>query len=152
MNYRILASFAFVIACGKSTPAPEHPQEAAHEALPDVPFDKLDPGQKAQFMKEKVVPAMQPIFQQHDAKKYVEFGCVTCHGPGAKDSHFDMPNAKLPKLVVKEMRDPAKYDPHALEWMAKEVKPTMAKLLGRPEWTPDTPKGFGCNACHPMEE
>jgi hypothetical protein len=150
----IVALIAAAAACaGKSASQPKAPEPEAHEALPDLPFEKLDPGQKAQFMKEKVVPAMTPLFQNHDAKKFAQFGCETCHGKGVKDHHFDMPNKELPKLVVKEMMaGTAKLEKRDIEWMAKEIKPTMAKLLGRTEWTPENPKGFGCGQCHPMEE
>jgi hypothetical protein len=153
MKSAIVAIVVAAACGGKSSPQPKSPEPVAHEALPDVPFDKLDPGQKAQFMKERVVPAMTPLFQGHDAKKFAQFGCETCHGKGVKDMHFDMPNKALPKLIVKElMAGTSKFEKRDLEWMGKDVKPTMAKLLGRPEWTPENPKGFGCHACHQMEE
>jgi hypothetical protein len=43
-----------------------------------------------------------------------------------------------------------KYKKEDLEWMGKEVKPAMAKLLQQSEWTPENQKGFGCNGCHTM--
>jgi hypothetical protein len=147
-------------ACGSKAPAATTTttpttgsgsgSDHAEVTLPDVPFDQLNDDQRAEFMKQKVVPAMKPIFQQHDAKKYAEFGCETCHGPGVATGHFDMPNDKLPLLVVKEMTT-GKYKKEDLEWMAHQVKPTMAKLLKQEEWTPQTPKGFACGACHPMK-
>src|SRR5512146_2045169 len=99
-----LALVLFFAACGGKTAAtsssttPAGGGETATAALPDVAFDKLDHDQQIEFMKQKVVPAMKPIFQHHDAKKYAEFGCATCHGDQAKEGHFDMPNANLPKI------------------------------------------------------
>ena len=161
---KYLSLVLFLVACGSKSPTPaepsepqaaalvtEKPKETAPPPLPDKPFEDLDQDQRAQFMKEKVVPAMEPIFKNHDAKKYAEFGCVTCHGEQAKQGHFDMPNPDLPKLLFKDKAAMAKFKKEDMEWMAKEVKPTMAKLLSEPEFTPDNPKGFGCQNCHTTE-
>jgi len=151
-----LALALVVAACGgkasstQTTPStPESGSAAtatAKPALPDVPFDNLDHEQRAEFMKQKVVPALEQIFKKHDAQKYAEFGCKTCHGKGADQGHFDLPNMDLPLIGMDAMQ---KFKPEQLEWMVKEVKPTMAKLLGQPEWTPQNPTGFGCGGCHP---
>ena len=140
----------FVAACGSrpastSTTPSTGDGSAAAVVLPDVPFDKLDHEQRIAFMKQKVMPAMTPIFQGHDPKDFAEFGCQTCHGPDAKEGHFDMPNPGLPKLNFKDMSNFKKDD---LDWMAKQVAPTMANLLGEPLWSPENPTGFGCLACH----
>lgn len=121
---------------------------AAAKPLPDVPFDSLDHEQRIQFMKEVVLPTMEPLFKGHDATKYAEFGCKTCHGPSAEQGKFDMPNEGLPKLFGPGM---AKFKKEDLEWMGKEIKPTMAKLLKQTEYSEANPKGFGCLECHTME-
>jgi cytochrome c553 len=138
-------------ACGSKPPAPTTPkaEEEAAVVLPDVPFDKLDQKQKIAFMKQKVVPEMKPVFQNHNAKDFAEFGCKTCHGDDVKDGHFDMPNPKLPKLNFKDHN--SKYEKADLEWMAKEVMPTMGKILNLPLHSEENPKGFGCLGCHTME-
>jgi len=141
-------------ACG-SKPSPTTTPKTDDEAavvLPDineVPFDKLDQKQKIAFMKQKVVPQMKPLFQNHDAKDFAEFGCKTCHGDDVKDGHFDMPNPKLPKLNFKDHN--SKYEKADLEWMGKEVMPTMGKILNLPLHSEENPKGFGCLACHTLE-
>ncbi len=150
---KFVVAMVLATACGgKSPPPAAPPAPPAQKALPDVPFDKLADDQQVEFMKQKVVPQMKPIFQQHDGKKFAEFGCTTCHGPGAKQGHFDMPNPELPKLSMKELMGGTKYKKDDVEWMSKQVKPTVAKLLGQTEWSPDNPKGFSCGACHVMEE
>lgn len=123
--------------------------EAIKPPLPDVPFDSLDHEQRIQFMKEKVMPTMEPLFKAHDAKKFAEFGCKTCHGEGVEQDKYDMPNDKLPKLFGPSM---PKFKKEDVEWMGKEIKPTMAKLLKQPEYTPENPKGFGCLECHGAEK
>ncbi|HEU4729905.1 MAG TPA: hypothetical protein VFT22_18540 [Kofleriaceae bacterium] len=137
-------------ACGSKPPSDTTPKpaEGAVVVLPDVPFDQLDQDQRKEFMKQKVVPQMKVIFQNHDAKDFAGFGCKTCHGEEAKDGHFDMPNPKLPKLNFKDM---SKYKKADLEWMNKEVEPTMAKILGMPVYSKENPKGFGCLNCHTQE-
>jgi hypothetical protein len=100
-------------------------------------------------MKQKVMPEMKPLFQKHDAKDFAEFGCKTCHGDEVKDGHFDMPNPKLPKLNFKDHN--SKYEPADLEWMGKEIMPTMGKILNLPLHSEENPKGFGCLACHTLE-
>ena len=145
---RILPSLLFlsmIAACGgKSAPATTPAQPAA-ETLPDIPFDSMNHDQKVAFMKQKVMPTMKPIFQDHNPTKFAKFTCKTCHGDGAASGHFDMPNPQLPKL---DFKNTSKYDKGDLEWMEKQVKPTMAKLVQMPEYTEQNPKGFGCLACH----
>jgi hypothetical protein len=152
---KMLFACIVLAACGSSAPAPAQPSSGpqAEAALPDVPFDNLNHEQKAQYMKQKVVPAMTPVFQNHDAKDFAQFGCETCHGKDASARHFEMPNPELPKLVMKElMAGTSKFKPEDIEWMHKEVAPTMAKLVQMQPWSPDNPKGFGCASCHPVEE
>jgi cytochrome c553 len=142
---RLAMILLVICACGGKSTGPVAP---APKALPDVPFDQLDEAQQHQFMKEVVVPAMQPLFQQHDAKRYAEFGCKTCHGPGVEKHQFDMPNAELPKLNFSDM---SKFKKDDLEWMGKDIMPTMAKLLKQQPYSEENPKGFGCLACHTQE-
>jgi mono/diheme cytochrome c family protein len=155
-----MKSFALVAvllaaACGSksssptTTPTGGGDGSAVAGPLPDVPFDSLNHDQKIQFMKEKVVPTMTPLFQEHDPKEFAEFGCVTCHGEGAKEGKFIMPNDALPKLFGPSMD---KYKKEDVEWMGKVIKPTMAKLLGEPEYSEENPKGFGCLECHEQEK
>ena len=149
---KLLVAVAVVLAaCGSNAPAPNAPKEGgaaageADVALPDVPFDKLEHDQRIAFMKKKVMPAMKPIFQNHDAKDFAQFSCKTCHGEQAKQGHFDMPNPNLPKLNFADMSEFKKED---LDWMHNEVWPTMGKLLDMPLYSKDNPKGFGCLNCH----
>jgi len=149
---KLLVVAALVLAgCGSNAPAPNAPKAGGGEAdvaLPDLSFDKLDHDQRVVFMKKKVVPTMKPIFQNHDAKDFAEFGCKTCHGDQAKQGHFDMPNPNLPKLNFADM---SKFKKEDLDWMHNEVWPTMGKLLEMPLYSKDNPKGFGCLHCHTEE-
>lgn len=147
----LVAVVILAAACGSKPPTTTTPKEgegSAAVALPDLPFDKLDHDQRIEFMKHKVMPAIKPVFQNHDAKDFAEFGCVTCHGDEAKQGHFDMPNPKLPKLNFNDM---SKFKKEDIEWMEKQVLPTMGKVLDMPLYSKENPKGFGCLACHTLE-
>ena len=96
------------------------------------------------------MPKMHDLFAGFDAAKFGEMKCATCHGAGAADGSFKMPNPGLPKLPM----DPRGFkalsasQPKTFEFMAKHVEPTMADLLGVPPFDPKTMKGFGCFDCH----
>ena len=139
---------AALLACSAPPSSPMGPRRgggAAVAVLPDVPFAQLDHDQRKQMMHERVVPAMKPLFQQHDATMFSDFGCATCHGDGVADKTFAMPNPKLPEL---DLADTSHYEARDLEFMSKVVKPTMAKLLGEREFSQENPHGFGCLDCH----
>jgi len=145
---KVLVAIVLLAACGSKSPATTTTHgggEAATVVLPDVPFDKLDHDQRIAFMKQKVVPAMKTIFQNHDPKDFEKFGCQTCHGAQAKDGHFDMPNPDLPKLNFADM---AKFKKDDLDWMKNEVWPTMGNLLQEKLYSEENPKGFSCLNCH----
>ena len=130
------------ISCS-ARPADVHRQRA-RAVLPDVPFALLDHEQRVQFMKERVVPVMKPLFQQHDAHEFADFGCKTCH---SEDGRFDMPNSELPVLDFSDM---AKHEARDVEWMKTIIQPAMAGLLHVPLRSEDRPDGFGCARCHPI--
>lgn len=121
---------AFLIAHAAACSAPQASTPLAVPVLPDVPFAYLDRDQRAQFMEQRVVPQMAPLFRAHDPQRYAAFGCKTCHGD-SRD--FTMPNAQLPRLGDDD-------DPAAVAWMTNTIKPAMATLLGDP--------AVDCTRCH----
>jgi hypothetical protein len=106
--------------------------------------------ERKQHMKEVVMPKMKELFVEFDAKHFAKMDCATCHGAGATNGKFKMPNPKLPKLPADEagFQKLAAEKPKAAEFMGTKVKPTMASLLGLPEYDPKTKTGVGCFACH----
>jgi len=133
--------FAALFACG--------PRSAATTpSAQERSFDELNHDERIEFMLTSVVPAMQPIFVEQDAKRYQTFGCETCHGKAAADGQFHMPSDALPKLGGDLTK---KFSRAKLDWMLTEVKPTMARLLKQKEWSPQDPYGFDCYSCHAHE-
>lgn len=152
--------FLLLTACGGSqppaeaAPAGEAPSGAAEgpAAPPSKPFDELSANEKLDVMKKVVVPTMKPLFQAQNAEKFKDFGCVTCHGPHAKQGKFDMPNPELPKLnFADNLKVHKEKTPEMLTFMMEKVNPEMAKALNEPPFDPATGKGFGCKACHLAE-
>jgi len=113
-------------------------------------WDGWSHDQKIAYMKTAVMPKLGGLFHDFDAKRYAEPKCTLCHGSGAKDGSFKMPNPELPKLDVTPAGMKALHDKKAavLEFMAKQVSPTVAQLLGEPPFDVQTHKGFGCMNCH----
>lgn len=155
MKQTLVLSLALTLAlaaCGGKSTTP-----AAREPAPDTTatptplsagaWEGMDDDARKEFMKKTVVPVMAAKFKAFDGDKFAEVDCKTCHGPGAADGKFDMPSGALPEL---DFDHPDPDDKAISEFMAKEVKPTMAHLLGMPEYSPDNPTGFGCLECHTM--
>jgi len=113
---------------------------------PAPAWKDMDKAQRAEFMKNHVVPTMGPLFKEFDPKHFPEMTCVTCHGPGAKEGKFVMPNPKLPKITNFEAVQ--KKNPKAVKFMSEKVVPEMATLLGEQPFDPQTQQGFGCMRCH----
>jgi hypothetical protein len=118
-----------------------------------MPWASMSKDQRKDYMKTAVMPQMKQTFSAFNADRYKAMGCVTCHGEGAMEGKFTMPNPKLPKLPA----SPAGFQklmsekPAVMQFMAMQVKPQMAHLLGMPEFTPESKTGFGCFQCHTKE-
>jgi hypothetical protein len=111
----------------------------------------MNDDQRKAFMKTVVYPKMKEAFIGYDAKRYAEMTCMTCHGEGAKEGHFKMPNAKLPKLPSDDagFKKLAEKKPAAAKFMMEKVVPEMASMLGETPMDRKTHTGtFGCKRCH----
>jgi hypothetical protein len=97
-----------------------------------------------------VLPNMARTFQRFHRTKDPEMTCRTCHGPDAEKVAYAMPHG-LPALDPAHMpslsSDPT--EAKTARFMAEEVAPQMAEILGVPPYDPSTKKGFSCFNCHP---
>jgi hypothetical protein len=140
-----------------ATTAPA-PSAAPAEATPTQPapgeWDKWTHDQKLAWMKAGVMPKMGALFTAYDAKKYADPKCGLCHGAGAKDGSFKMPNPDLPKLpkTPAEFKTLAAKHPKIFAFMKDQVEPTMAGLLGEQPFDPKTKTGFTCMGCHTQKQ
>ena len=116
----------------------------------------MNADQRMQYMKEVVLPETKKIFVAFDAKKFGTMDCKTCHGDGADNGSFEMPNPKIRPLPNSEEAFMAWVgkEPEIGKWaqfMGGEVEPLMAKLLDETPFDPKTNTGeFGCTACHTL--
>lgn len=111
----------------------------------------MDHQQRLEHMKNVVMPKMKELFASFDAKEFGDMKCVTCHGDGAKNQTFKMPNPKLPKLsYTNQFKKHMDKTPAMTKFMMEKVVPEMASLIGEEPYNPATQKGFGCGECHVM--
>lgn len=156
------ASVAALLACSSSPkPEPVDPAPAADPAPATDPAPVTDPApaatawadmtldQKKAIMKEKVVPAVAAIWKE-GPEPDEEVNCVTCHGKGALEGKFDMPNPGLPSLNPANQFAAHQDDAEWLEFMGTKVVPTVANAIGVDPYDPATQSGFGCFNCHKM--
>lgn len=123
------------------------PSASAEPVVPATWKDAADGKQKGLFMKAKVLPKMKEIFQAHDAKKFAEVTCKTCHGPEHKN-----PKEFLPKLTFKGGKFTAeKEKPAMFKFMHEKVLPAMVEVLGEKPFDMKTMTGFGCSGCHSID-
>jgi len=113
-------------------------------------WDKWSKDQKMEYMKTAVMPKMGGEFHDFDAKKYAEPKCALCHGSGAKDGNFKMPNPDLPKLDATPagFKTLSAKKPQIFDFMMKHVEPDVAQLIGEQPFDMKTQQGFGCFDCH----
>jgi hypothetical protein len=141
-----LSAAAFGMSCSDSV--------KEKDPAPGTAWKDMKREERLAYMKKTVFPKMKAEFVTFDADTYKDMTCATCHGDGAKDKSFKMPNPKLPHLPtteagMKKMRDDC---PGVFDFMAKKVAPDMAALLGEAPYDPKTHQGFGCFRCHTKKE
>jgi len=96
------------------------------------------------------MPKMHDVFTTFDSTKYADVSCKTCHGKGATEGSFTMPNADLPKLdpTPAGFATLAKTNAKMFNFMMKQIEPTMASLVGEQPYDVKTKVGFSCFECH----
>ena len=130
-------------------PTPEAPAPVAIQP-PLTAWASMNFSDRRHYMKTVVMPKMKEVFTAYDASRYAKMTCTTCHGDGASEGSFRMPNPGLPRLpgTPEGFKKLAADKPGMTQFMLTKVKPTMARLLGVAEMTPENKTGFGCLNCH----
>lgn len=109
---------------------------------------------KLAYMKQTVMPAEREIFGRFEPLRFSHMTCETCHGQGARDGSYKMPNPDLPHIVGAKhgFEEMIAKEPEVIRFMQQDVGPQTAKLLGYQEF--DMPKhvGFSCYQCHVRDD
>lgn len=139
-----------IAACGTPSAQPAKPKP-----MPSA-FKDMDLDQRTEYMKTVVMPEAKKIFVAFDPK-YSTMDCKTCHGNGATDGSFEMPNPQLRVLpasgeaymaLMEKDPDVARYT----KFMSGEVEPLIGRLLQRSVFDPKTKSGeLSCETCHTLE-
>lgn len=124
------------------------------DSPPAAAWKDMNHEDRAAYMKKTVFPKMKPEFIAFDSKEFGGMNCATCHGQGAKDKTFKMPNPELPKLpsTPEGFKALGEKHPEVMNFMRTKVVPQMAALLGESPYDPKTHQGFGCFECHTKKE
>ncbi len=147
-----LAALAIPPACGSRASQTVGDAQPAKIAGPPKPWDEMDHGEQADYMRDRVVPVMKPLFVAFDPTAYAEFGCKTCHGPDAREREFKMPNPHndtlYPTGSAEQLKTVADH-PEEVRFMFQKVVPAMQALLGLEDFDEVRGTGFSCYFCHP---
>jgi hypothetical protein len=157
---RLTLPFVLALAACGAQQAPATPAVAV--ATPSCPaaiptFDRPHDGawktwtheQKLAYMKQAVLPTEAPLFREYSPTRFAELTCRSCHGAGADDGTYKMPNPALPKLAPGKLFAMEKTNPKVFRFMYDVVTPRTSALLNIPEWSHKAMSGFGCFYCHP---
>jgi hypothetical protein len=105
-------------------------------------------------MKQTVMPAEREIFARFEPLRFADMTCETCHGQGARDGSYRMPNPDLPHIVGGKggFEELAAKEPEAVRFMQKVVGPETAQLIGYSPFDMEKHVGFSCYQCHVRED
>jgi hypothetical protein len=152
--FLLLLSFSAVLFLKSSSNSEVQARPIVKASDDPIDWEKMDHSDRMAYMKSTVLPAMRKEFAAFDPKKYEKIKCTTCHGAGAEDGSYKMPNPDIMKLpnskegwgkIMAEKAD-------MLKFMKEVVKPKMAALLGMKPYDMKTQTGFGCGNCHTDEK
>ncbi len=151
----LLAAPLGLAACEKSeggstTPEPSTESGGGGETETPPPVEEaktwsdMDRQARMEYMGTVVYPRMKTEFQGHDAERFGEFTCASCHGEDKEDVDFKMPNDLTPLPTEGTMEAATEMDAEIAKFMAESVVPAMQEMLGEGEEA-------GCFSCHLSE-
>jgi len=105
--------------------------------------------QRKSHMGRVVLPTAAAIFGSWRPDHYARVDCTLCHGQGARNDNFSMPNDHLPRLSGDLLLGPEfASQPETTRLKLNRLVPEMSAALGLKSFSIITRKGFGCYSCH----
>ena len=126
-------------------------ETATEVPSPPAPWAEMSADDRRHWMADEVLPRMAPLFEAHDAGRFGDFGCESCHGDDMVARNFEMPNPGILALHPTgsdEQHQMVRDHPQMVRFMFNRVVPTMQQLLGAPDFDEATGEGFSCYHCH----
>src|SRR5688572_19577006 len=92
---------------------------ASQDSAGPKTWEHMSKDERFAHMKTVVFPEMKTAFQAAAPHEFAGFTCATCHGDGAVDKTFKMPNPKLPTLPADDagMKRLMANDPKMVKFM-----------------------------------
>jgi hypothetical protein len=143
---RTFVALVFLVACSSSKSA---------QPPKGMVWKDMNADQRHWYMTNVVMPKATAVFSEFDPK-YKTMDCKTCHGPGAEDGSFEMPNPKIRPLpntpeafmaLMEKDEEVKRFTP----FMGGKVEPMMGELLHMTVFDPQTKTGeISCQSCHTL--
>jgi hypothetical protein len=165
-GFIVLLTLATIDAAGCASPRQDAP--VAHEPAPPAPAASSTPiappgpgewttwthEQKLAYMRTTFIDEERKIFASWEPVRFRNLECRTCHGIGAVNGTFAMPNKDLAHLIPgKEgYQELLTHEPELFTFMQKKLVPETARLLGLPAFDMEKHTGFSCYQCHVRQE
>jgi hypothetical protein len=159
---RLWISIAFALLAACSGPAasgdgeddgsggeePQGQHQSARELIgiagPAAPWSEMSHEDKEFDMIGRFLPIMGEYFREHDAERFENFQCESCHGTDMRERNFEMPSTQLPTVPLPGTPQYASLqrgNAEMMRFMEEDVTPTMQTMLGMGAT-------FTCNGCH----
>ena len=153
---RVAILVSCLCACSSTKPATKAADAPAQAPSPLVSVPEFglwanwSHEKKQDYMKATVVVVEKALFVNYDPVRFANFSCKTCHGSGADNGTFKMPNPELPKWPggPDAFKKLIEKDPRMLKFMQQLIVPVTARLIGVKEFEFATHTGFSCFQCH----
>ncbi len=133
-------------------PAVSGDDQSGEVALPaDNEWQYLSFERRHSQMTFLVHPTMMEKFQAFYKTPTPELTCASCHGENAESEGYNRANSDIKPLKPSRVR--ALYEAGATltplqRFKRDDITPTMARLMGVPQYDPTTGLGFSCFGCH----
>lgn len=125
------------------------------EAVDRPQWSELDRDARVALMTTQVMPRATELFQGFDPERYAVVNCATCHGAGAADGSFTMPNPAILPLHPSgspEQQAMVQEHPQMVRFMFNHLVPAMRETMNVPPYEAETGDGFSCFYCHSHAE